>query len=121
MEQEVIEVMKEYERQTATKDFSNVAPMLDPQALYVFTDGRFFGLKEIETAFNKTWDHIRNEKYSLDNYQAVIFNENLATVAYDFRWEGDVDGVHSEGIGRGANTLFKNNGTWKIVHEYLSK
>lgn len=113
--------MQEYERQTATKDFSNIAPMLHPQSLYVFTDGRFFGLGEIEKAFKKTWDHIKNEKYVLSNYQVVIFNEKLATIAYDFHWEGEVDGKHSEGGGRGANTLWKEGDSWKIVHEYLSK
>lgn len=113
--------MREYERATATKDFSVVAPLIDPGAFYRFTDGDFVGIEAIREAFNATWQRIKDEVYTLSNIRAIVWNNDLASVTYDFTWEGEVDGTHKSGKGRGFNTLARNaEGKLVIWNEILT-
>ena len=112
--------LNEYERQTNTHTFTNVKPLIASNAVYWFSDGSFVGIREIEQAFNRTWEAIKNEKYSLSNIEWVGITEDLAVCIYEFQWQGKVDGRSIKGFGRGTNIIKKIGGEWKMIHEHLS-
>lgn len=120
-EREIKKFLKRYEDATNTHIFSNVADLIHPEATYRFTDGDFTGIKAIQKAFEKTWNSIKDEAYSLSNLKIVATNANSATITYTFNWSGIVDGVQKSGSGRGTNVLVRNKEKLQFVHEHLSK
>ena len=114
------EFLREYEQRTNSHRFEEVAPLLAEHAVYWFNDGSFQGLNAIQQAFEKTWDLIQNERYSIEQVQWLVNEESVAVCIYLFHWQGKVEGQLMEGIGRGTSVLQKLDGQWKVTHEHLS-
>ena len=121
IEAEAREVMFAYERATRSKDFDNVAPLLHPDAFYRFNDGDHRGLDELRGAFVATWKNIRDEVYEISDVSPIVWNNDLVSVSYVFKWSGIVDGAPAMGSGRGFNTLTRGaDGRLKIWNEILT-
>ena len=114
------ELMGEYERRTNTHNFDNVAELIAEDAVYWFNDGSFRGRDEIRGAFAKTWNHIQEEKYAIEDVHWLVNDERVAVCIYTFHWEGIVEGRVLAGSGRGTSVLEKREGRWLVVHEHLS-
>jgi len=114
------EFLKEYELQTNTHTFKNVAPLIDEAAVYFFSDSTLQGIKEIEKAFVQTWNSIEEEEYTIKDINWLITTSNMAVCTYTFAWKGTVKGHKSHGSGRGTNIMVSSNGSWKMIHEHLS-
>ncbi|MDP2838231.1 MAG: DUF4440 domain-containing protein [Candidatus Moranbacteria bacterium] len=121
MSSKLDQFLKEYEVATNTHDFDKVAPLLDKDAVYWFSDGSYIGVNTIRQAFVDTWNKIQNEKYQIRNTQWISVDKKLAVCVYDFYWEGEVDGEKLSGTGRGTNVIGKVGDRWKMLHEHLSK
>jgi len=115
------DVLRHIERATNTKNFDLVAPYLDPDAVYWFTDGSFRGLAAIREAFERTWHTIQVETYTLSDIRWVARSDTAAVCLYAFRSQGMVDGRPFDARGRGTNVFRVCDGTWKVVHEHLSR
>lgn len=112
--------LTEYIRLTNSHQFDTVAPLIDDDAVYWFSNGSYRGLNAIRTAFERTWTTIQNEQYEIEDLEWLAVDDLIATCIYAYRWEGSIEGVFRQGIGRGTNVLRKDGEQWRIVHEHLS-
>ncbi len=115
------ELLKEYERSLSSQDFDRVRPLIHEDAVFWFNDGSFRGHEEIEGAFAKTFDLIKEEKFWLTDIEWLFSSEETAACHYQFNWEGIIHGDLCSGNGRGSSVLKSVDGVWKIVHEHLSR
>lgn len=120
-EPEIKEFLKRYEDATNTHDFSNVADLIHPEAVYRFTEGDFMGIEAIQKAFESTWNSIKNEIYSLYDLKVVTTDSMSASITYTFKWSGIVDREPKSGQGRGTNIIVRNGDKLQFIHEHLSK
>jgi len=119
--EELTHFLEQYENATNSHDFTAVTPLLTNDAVYWFSDGSFEGIDAIQAAFEKTWATIQNEVYHITQVRWVAVSDTAATCIYEFTWQGDIDGVHKFGRGRGTNAITKTADGWKMVHEHLSR
>lgn len=117
---EVRDFLDLYERRTNTHDFEAVREFIDPDAVYWFSDGVHEGIREIQQAFEQTWDAIRDEVYSIEDVRWLTVDGDSASCIYTFHWKGTVDGQVETGSGRGTCIVHRHEGSWKIVQEHLS-
>lgn len=113
--------MRRYERATNQHDFTVLAPLIAPDAVYWFTDGSYRGRAAIEEAVSRTFAAIRDEVYEIHDLDWVTVGEESAVCRYRFHWTGLVDGKPASGEGRGTNVLTRRDGRWQILHEHLSR
>lgn len=113
--------LKSYEQAANSCDFDNVAPLINDEAVFWFTNGTFTGKQAIRQAFEDTWSKIKNEVYAISNVEWLANNDDIAVCVYDFTSDSIVNGERQVYKGRGTNVLKKSDGNWQIVHEHLSK
>nr|AIA10525.1 SnoaL-like domain protein [uncultured bacterium] len=121
MTEELTAFMQAYERANNSHVWANVAPMVAADATYWFTDGSYKGIEEIHQAVEATFEKLQDEVYKITELKWPVVSENVAVCTYKFSWQATIDGVKHSGGGRGTNVLEKQNNTWMIVHEHLSK
>ena len=117
---ELTAFMARYERANNSHDIARVAPMIDADATYWFSDGSHRGRGEIAAAIERTFSTIQNEVYEIKDLEWVVAAPDNAVCRYRFSWTGVVDGRPRSGQGRGTNVIIKRNGNWKMQHEHLS-
>jgi len=61
------QLLAEYEQRLASRDFSAVAPLISPSAVFWFNDGSHVGLPEISAAFERTFAAMPDERYWLED------------------------------------------------------
>ncbi len=110
----------EYASALATQDWSVVSALIDKDAVFIFSDGTYRGIGEIEKAFLRTFELIKEEVYSVENLNWVLKTNAVAVCDYEFRWSGVIDGRSCSGGGRGSSVLEKKEAGWLIVFEHLS-
>lgn len=121
MNQELAAFIEGYEQANNSHVWANVAPYIAPDATYWFTDGSYTGLDEIRKAIEATFEAIQDEIYKISDVKWPVMTDEAAVCTYRFSWRGIVDGQPSSGTGRGTNVLKNRDGSWRIVHEHLSK
>ena len=89
--EEVEKFMKEYERASNSHDFDKVRNLMFKDAIYWFSDGSHVGIDEIEKAFVKTFNKIKNENYTIKNVNWIVLEEGSAVCTYNFHWKGQVN------------------------------
>jgi ketosteroid isomerase-like protein len=114
------EFLAGYERALATHQWEAIAPFIDHDACFIFSDGTHFGLASIEGAIRSTFQVIQNEVYHLSDMVWIYRHADSALCTYRFHWSGLINGAHREGQGRGSSVLVKRGASWKIIHEHLS-
>ena len=112
--------MRMYEKAANSGNFDKVAPLLSVEAIFWFSDGSFSGIENIRTAFEKTWNMIRDEEYSIRDLKWLYRDVDCAACIYEFVSKGTINGKASEFRERGTNILKKSDGEWKVIHEHLS-
>lgn len=117
---ELTAFMRRYEQANNSHDIARVAPMIDADATYWFSDGSHRGLGEITVAIERTFSTIRDEVYEINDLEWVVAAAGHAVCRYRFSWTGMVDGRPRSGQGRGTNVIVKRSGDWKMEHEHLS-
>lgn len=114
-------VLEQYIKATNTHDFSEVARLLHPEAVYWFGDKECRTMEEIQAYFEQAWRSIQDEKYSASQVQWVVKTDGAATCIYYYRYEGYFQGKFVQGGGRATNVFLKDEqGDWRLVHEHLS-
>ncbi len=121
MNEELADFLNSYEVATNSHNFSNVAPLIVPDATYWFTDGTHVGHESIQAAFENAWNTVKDEVYGIKDVQWIAASDTIASCVYTFTWQGLIDGKPRSGEGRGTNVLVKQDGKWQIVHEHLSR
>lgn len=114
-----LEFLKRYEAALATQSWEQISPCFSEGAVVVFSEGTFVGKPEIEIAFRRTFDLIKDETYQIENLLWVDVQESSALCTYTFKWTGRVGGQSRSGQGRGTSLLVRQGSSWKIKHEHL--
>ena len=116
----VREFLDQYLVATNKHQFSLVEAFLSDDCLFWFSSGSYKGIGEARRAFEKTWEMIKQEVYSISDLAWIAESDQVAVCVYTFHWRGIIDGQPCEGKGRGTSSFRKENNAWKIIHEHLS-
>ncbi len=73
---ELLDFIKQYEKLTNKCDFDLLIPFIDENAIYWFSNGTYYGIKEIRKVVEETWKNIKNEIYTISNIQWLIATKN---------------------------------------------
>ncbi len=112
-------LLKQYEQALATHQWEAVAPLIDDEACFVFSEGTFEGKDRIRQAFQKTFALIQDESYSISDLRWIHVQGGCALCMYTFHWSGQIDGAFVQGGGRGTSLLVRGSAGWKIKYEHL--
>jgi ketosteroid isomerase-like protein len=113
------EALDHYVQKLNTHAWDQIAPLVTHDAVFVFTEGTFVGKEAAKAAFEKTFNLIKDEQYSLDGVKWTAVTDTMAACHYEFRWKGLIEGQEASGGGRGTSILVKVEGRWLIAHEHL--
>lgn len=113
-------LLEKYKVEINKHNFDVLEPMISKDCKFWFSSGTFVGLQQVRQAFEKTWDMIKEEVYTLTDLEWIAESDQAAVCIYTFHWKGVVDGQLLEGGGRGTSCFRKEVEGWKIVHEHLS-
>jgi ketosteroid isomerase-like protein len=114
------EVLERYKSEINSHDFSRLEPFISENCKFWFSSGTYVGIEATRKAFEKTWDAIKNEIYSVADVEWLCDGDRAAVCTYTFHWEGNVGGERRKGKGRGTSCFRLEDNDWKIVHEHLS-
>jgi len=114
------DVMKFYVAKLASHDFDVLLPVIAEDAVFWFSDGNHVGIEAARRAFDKAWQAVENEVYSLEDLRWLAIGDSAASCIYNFHWKGMAAGEPVWGGGRGTTVLRRDAEGWKIVHEHLS-
>ena len=114
------ELMKKYAEEINKHDFNLIIPLISDDCKFWFTSGTYSGLEQTRNAFEKTWNMIKEEVYSLSDMEWITESDHAAACTYTYHWKGLIDGQIREGKGRGTSCFHKGTDGWKIIHEHLS-
>lgn len=114
------ELLKKYEIEINKHNFNLIEPLVSKDCKFWFSSGTYQGIEQVREAFEKTWDMIKEEVYSITEIEWIAESESSAVCTYTFKWKGLIKGELSEGKGRGTSCFRLESNEWKIVHEHLS-
>lgn len=122
-EAEALQFMARFEAALATEDFTQVAPLVHPQAVFRFSEGDHSGMADVKAAMERTWAfEVDDERYYLTDKRVLRSGEDAATVLFTWNWSGN-SAEHGpfEITGRGTVQLVRHAGEIKILLEHLSR
>jgi ketosteroid isomerase-like protein len=115
------QILEEYERRLAQHQWSAVADLIHDEAIFIFTEGTFRGKSEIAEAFQRTFQTIQNEQYTISNLEWLVITDKIAACIYNYHWQGVVKGQEMSGGGKGTTILQKSANGWQLIHEHLGR
>jgi ketosteroid isomerase-like protein len=108
-----------YVEKLNTHAWDQIAPCVTEDAVFLFTEDTFVGKAAAKAAFEKTFQLIENEVFSLHDIAWTVVTDEVATCHYEFRWKGLISGQESFGGGRGTTILRRVDGRWLVAQEHL--
>ena len=120
----VVDFLEAFERLAEREGFGLIREMVDEHAFFRFNDGDFIGRPAIQAAKEQTWrgdPTIEKARFYLSNITVLTVDERTATATYTFNWEGSQGDRAFSVRGRGTRVLVRDGGTFRIVHEHLSR
>jgi ketosteroid isomerase-like protein len=109
------EFIPTYERALATQDWSQVEPLIHPDACVTFSNGTVHkGRSEVRKAFERNFSLIKDETYSMKNVDWILKSSETAVYLFEFSWSGTINGQPANGSGTGTSVLIKEamNGSY---------
>ena len=88
-----------YVEKLNTHAWDQIAPCVTEDAAFLFTEDTFVGKAAAKAAFEKTFQLIENEVFSLHDIAWTVVTDEVATCHYEFRWKGLISGQESFGGG----------------------
>lgn len=122
-ETDALQFMARFEAALATEDFTQVSPLIHPQAVFRFSEGDHSGMADIRAAMERTWAiEVDDERYYLTDKRVLHSGKGAATVLFTWNWSGD-SAEHGpfKITGRGTVQLVRHEGAIKILLEHLSR
>lgn len=114
--------VKSYEEALATQKWDEVAPLIHPNCTVTFSNGSSHkGKSNVQQAFQKNFELIEDETYSISELHWVIKNQIFAVFTYTYEWSGIIAGEKASGSGRGTSTIALEDGSWLLVSEHLGR
>lgn len=122
--QDVVAFLHRFEELAEKEDFDLIRDLISENACFRFNDGDFIGRAAIQAAFEKTWrgdPTVRKARFYLTDIVVLCVDERTASATYTYNWEGSQDGRSFTIRGRGTRVLAYEAGSFRIVHEHLSR
>jgi hypothetical protein len=120
----VIEFLHRFEKLAQEEDFDLIRDMIDEHAYFRFNDGDYVGRPAIQAVFERTWrgdPTVKKARFYLTDISVLTLDERTASATYTYNWEG-AQGDRAFTIrGRGSRVLAHEGGSFRIVHEHLSR
>ncbi len=69
---ELLRVVREYERLSSQCNFDLLVPFIDQEAVYWFNDGSYHGIAEIRKTFEETWNSFGDGDYTITNARWIV-------------------------------------------------
>ena len=111
-----------YLQATKSHDLVRTLEYIADDAIYLFSnETQHVGKAAVQAAIEYNFQTIRNESYSLDGLRWLARSSDIAVCVFEFHWEGEIQDKKVSGRGRGTCVLRRENDSWKIIHEHLSK
>ena len=120
----VIRFLNHFEGVAMKEDFSLLEDMIDDRAYFRFNDGDFVGRQAIRASFEKTWKGdptVKKARFYLSDIVVLTTDTASATATYTYNWEGSQGSQEFKIQGRGTRVLIHERGTFRIIHEHLSR
>lgn len=112
--------LKDYEQALASQDWLQVAPLIHEDCTVTFSNGSTHrGKVAVRTAFERNFELIEDEEYTISEVHWVTRTEDFAVVTYVYDWSGLIRGERASGAGRGTSTLKREGEVWLLVSEHL--
>lgn len=116
----VEDFIKRYEKALATQKWENVSPLIHEKCVVTFSNGnRYYGKEQIEQAFQKNFDLIKGESFSISELSQGVSTEHFAVCTYSYEWSGEIAGEMISGTGLGTSVLMRVDSGWQFVSEHL--
>jgi len=116
------EFIKTYEAALATQNWMHIAPLISSNAAVTFSNGTVHkGVPKIRSAFERNFEIIKNEKYTISNVRWLKKEKTYAVYLFDFSWVGIINHKKVAGNGIGTSVIIKEQGSWKLLSEHLGK
>lgn len=114
--------ISEYEKALGTQNWEKVGPLIDDNATVTFSTGAVHkGKKAVREAFEKNFQLIKSEEYTMKNIHWVYQSAELAVYVFEYEWQGIYNGQRIGGKGVGTSVLKNNNTQWQLLSEHLGK
>jgi len=80
------DLLKKCEKALEIQNWHDVEPLLHRDAGVTFSSGTFKDKKEVQHAFENTFNLIKEEKYSITNVTWIHSDVTFAVCLYNFNW-----------------------------------
>jgi hypothetical protein len=120
----VIEFLHRFEKLANEENFDLIREMIDEHAYFRFNDGDFLGRAAIQAAFENTWrgdPTVKKARFYLTDISVLTIDQRSASATYTYNWEGTQGDQTFTIRGRGSRVLVQEGGSFRIVHEHLSR
>lgn len=112
--------IRAYEAALASQTWSQVEPLIHPEACVTFSNGTVhMGKAAVQKAFERNFTLIQDEKFSISNVHWVLKTAETAVYLFEFHWSGLMQGKPAQGAGRGSSVLIHADGRWQLLVEHL--
>jgi len=81
-----------YEEALASYDWEQIAPLIHPDACFLFSTGSHHGKEAIGEAMRRVFSRIRDERYCISALHWGHIGADIACASYRFDWQGVIDG-----------------------------
>jgi len=109
-----------YEKALASYDWEQIAPLIHPDACFLFSTGSHHGKEAIGVAMRRVFSLISDERYRISALHWGHIGADIACASYRFDWQGVIDGELASGAGRGSCTLLRDEvHGWRLLSEHL--
>ncbi|MEM1027150.1 MAG: DUF4440 domain-containing protein [Planctomycetota bacterium] len=114
--------LEAYETASREHDLERVLALVDPEAVYWFSNGTcHVGKDAVAAAIRANFEAIEAEDYRLVDPVWIAKSEDTAVCTYRFEWAGVIQGQSMSGAGRGTCVWARRDTGWRITHEHLSQ
>lgn len=114
----------DFELLAEKEDFALIREYIDEKAYFRFNDGDFIGREAIQAVFEKTWrgdPSVQKARFYLTDIVVLTTDASTAAATYTYNWEGSQGNQSFKVRGRGTRVLKYESGSFRIVHEHLSR
>ncbi|MEL6467816.1 MAG: nuclear transport factor 2 family protein [Pseudomonadota bacterium] len=112
--------VKEYEHALGSQDWNAVAPLINDDAIVIFSNGSLHAGKEaIRAAYQHNFNTIKGEEYRIENVRWLAETTDAAAYSFEYHWVGEIEERVASGSGRGTAVLVRIDDRWQLAGEQL--
>jgi hypothetical protein len=122
--EDVIAFLHHFESLAEQENFDLISKLIEPSAVFRFSDGDFRGHVAVRAAFEKSWrgnPAVKKSRFYLSEIEVIHVDLASASASYTWNWEGAEGDQKFKIRGRGTRVLRYAAREFTIAHEHLSR